>query len=224
MPAPCMKSLLNRLRAESSRLAKDTSGVALIELAYTTPFLMMLTMGGIEIANYSITHMRVSQIAVSLADNSSRAKQEVVSGVPRMREVDVNEAFRAAQLQSTELDIENNGTLILSSLEVNEDGGQWIHWQRCFGSGGYTSSYGEEGDGETGTSLTGMGPAGRQVAAEPGFAIMFAEVVYDYEPLMFGRFISDEPIRKTAAMFVRDDRDLEQLYNPSPAATVNSCP
>lgn len=224
MPAPRMSSLLNRLRAETSRLAKDTSGVALIELAYTTPFLMMLTMGGIEIANYSITHMRVSQIAVSLADNSSRAKQEVVSGVPRMREVDVNEAFRAAQLQSTELDIENNGTLILSSLEVNEDGGQWIHWQRCFGNGGYTSSYGEEGDGETGTSLTGMGPPGRQVAAEAGFAIMFAEVVYDYEPLMFGRFISDEPIRKTAAMFVRDDRDLEQLYNPSPAATVNSCP
>ncbi len=224
MPTTRLTSLLCRLRTEAARLADDSSGVALIELAYTTPFLMMLTMGGIEIANYSITHMRVSQIAVSLADNSSRAKQEVVSGVPRMREVDVNEAFRAAQLQSTELDIENNGTLILSSLEVNEDGGQWIHWQRCFGGGGYTSSYGEEGDGETGTSITGIGPAGRQVAAEPGFAIMFAEVVYDYNPLMFGRFISDEPIRKTAAMFVRDDRDLEQLYNPSPQAIQNLCP
>lgn len=224
MPISSIKSLLRRFRTEAARLVDDSSGVALIELAYTTPFLMLLTMGGIELANYSITHMRVSQIAVSLADNASRAKQEVVSGVPRMREVDVNEAFRAAQLQSTELDIENNGTLILSSLEVNADGGQWIHWQRCFGDGGYSSSYGEQGDGATGISLTGMGPAGRQVVAEEGFAIMFAEVVYDYRPLMFGRFISDEPVRKTAAMFVRDDRDLAQLYNPSPVATVNSCP
>jgi hypothetical protein len=224
MPTRALKPLLRRIRAEAARFADDSSGVALIELAYTTPFLMLLSMGGIELANYSITHMRVSQIAVSLADNSSRAKQEVVSGVPRMREVDVNEAFTAAQLQSTELDIENNGTLILSSLEVNADGGQWIHWQRCFGGGGHSSSYGEEGDGDTGTSLTGMGPAGRQVAAEEGFAIMFAEVVYDYTPLMFGRFISEEPIRKTAAMFVRDDRDLAELYNPSPAATQNLCP
>lgn len=218
-----MKRALAMLQAELKALLADRNAVAFIEFAYSLPFLMILGLGGIELANYSIVHMRVSQLAVSLADNASRAKQEVVSGVPRMREYDVNEAFLAAQLQSGALDIANNGRLILSSLEVNEEGGQWIHWQRCFGDTGHTSSYGDEGEGESGTDFDGMGPDGRKVQAEDGFAIMFAEVVYDYEPLIFDRFIKDNPIRKVAAMFVRDDRDLSELYNPEPAAVVNSC-
>jgi hypothetical protein len=205
------------------RLLRDPGGVAFIEFAYSLPFMMILGLGGIELANYSIMHMRVSQLAVSLADNASRAKQDVVSGVPRMREYDVNEAFTAAELQSGPLDIEHNGRLILSSLEVNPEGGQWIHWQRCYGDKPFTSSYGVEGDGASGTSLPGMGPAGRQVRAEDGYAIMFAEVVYQYKPLIFDRFISENPIRKVAAMYVRDDRDLSGIYNPSPAAPVNSC-
>ena len=72
------------LRALLRRLARDRSGLAMIEMAYAAPFLMLLGLGGVEVANYAIIHMRVSQLAVSLADNASRAKQEVVSGVPRM--------------------------------------------------------------------------------------------------------------------------------------------
>ena len=217
MPAPSL------VRRKFAALLRDRSGLALVEFAYSLPFLMVLGLGGVEIASLSIAHMRVSQIAVSLADNASRAKQEVVSGVPRMREYDVNESFRAAQLQSGNLDFEANGRLILSSLEVNDEGGQWIHWQRCFGDADYDSSYGEEGEGESGTDFPGMGPASKRVLAEDGFAIMFAEVVYDYEPLIFEEYVQAQPIRKMAAMFVRDDRDLEQIYNPSPAAPVNDC-
>lgn len=205
-------------------LARDNRGLAFIEFAYSLPFMMALGLGGIEVANYSITHMRVSQLAITLADNASRAKQEIVSGVPRMREYDVNESFQASALQSGTMDIVENGTLILSSLETNSSNGQWIHWQRCFGNGGFSSSYGKQGDGASGTSFPGMGPAGRRVTAESGFAVMFAEVVYDYDPLIFDRLIPDTPIRKFAAMYVRDDRDLTQIYNPSPAAPVRSCP
>lgn len=211
------------------RLLRDASGVAFIEFAYTLPFMTILGLGGIEVANYSITHMRVSQIALSLADNASRAKEDIVSGVPRMREYDVNEAFQGSVLQAGGLDLAANGRLILTSLETNDDDGQWLHWQRCFGDQtGYASSYGKQGDGATGTSVAGMGPAGRQVRAESGYAIMFVEVIYEYQPIIFDRFIPDGPIRKTAAMYVRDDRDLnpdgDGLFNPSPAAPVNSCP
>ena len=211
------------LRALLRRLARDRSGLAMIEMAYAAPFLMLLGLGGVEVANYAIIHMRVSQLAVSLADNASRAKQEVVSGVPRMREVDVNEAFTAAIVQAGQLDVAANGRLILSSLEVNDEGGQWIHWQRCFGEASYASSYGEQGDGAEGTELAGMGPAGRQVQAETGYAIMFAEVSYEYQPIMLGDFIEDRRISKVAAMFVRDNRDLSQLFNPAPGAAVNDC-
>ncbi len=219
-----MKHRTANLRHFARRLWRDQTALALIEFAYSLPILTMLGLGGVEIANLSVTHMRVSQIAISLADNASRAKQEIVAGVPRMREYDVNEAFQAADLQSGGLDIRANGRMILSSLETNEQGGQWIHWQRCFGSANYKSSYGKQGDGTTGTAVTGMGPAGRQARAESGFAVMFVEVVYDYKPLLFDSLVPAQPIRKVAAMYVRDDRDLTQIYNPSPAATVNSCP
>lgn len=224
-----MRSIASsRMRARRllGRLLGDASGVALVEFAYSLPFMTILGLGGVEVANYSIAHMRVSQIAVSLADNASRAKEEIVSGVPHMREYDVNEAFQAAEVQSGNLDIQANGRMILSSLETNSSNGQWVHWQRCFGSKtGYKSSYGKQDDGKTGTSFKGMGPTGRVLKADSGYAIMFVEVVYEYQPLLFGRFIPTDPIRKTAAMYVRDDRDLiNGLYNPSPAAPVNSCP
>lgn len=215
------------------RLLGDASGVALVEFAYSLPFMTILGLGGIEVANYSVTHMRVSQIAVSLADNASRAKEQIDAGVPYMREYDVNEAFQAAEVQSGNLDIQANGRLILSSLETNSSNGQWLHWQRCFGAKtGYISSYGNQGDGKTGTGFKGMGPTGRVLMAEPGYAIMFVEVVYDYQPLLFGRFIPTGPIRKTAAMYVRDDRALSNPNNPDdpgypsnpePKAPVNSC-
>lgn len=215
-PFSTMARILRRLHA-------DRAAVAMVEFAYSLPVLMTLGLGGMEVANYTLAHMRVSQLAVSLADNASRAKQEVVTGVPRMREFDVNESFTAALLQAGNLDMQNDGRLILSSLEVNADGGQWIHWQRCFGGSGDGSAFGAQGEGETGTDFPGMGPPGEQVTAEASEAIMFAEAVYQYQPLMFGSLIPDRPIRKYAAMYVRDDRDLSQLFNPEPVAPVNGC-
>ena len=214
-----------RLRGHGGlmRVWRDTRGVALIEFAYSLPFVLLLALGGMEVTNYALTHMRASQIAVSLADNASRAKEQSITGVPQMREIDVNETFVAAGLQAGTLDLANNGRLILSSLEVNADGGQWIHWQRCFGGAEHASSFGVEGEGASGTDFPGMGPAARIVRAEPGFAIMFAEVVLDYEPLFSRALVPDRPIRKHAAMYVRDDRDLSAIFNPAPAAPVNGC-
>ena len=218
-----MSGMTGRLARLLTQLRNDRSGVAMIEFAYTMPIFLVLLGSGVELTNFAITHMRVSQVAVSLADNASRAKQSVVSGVPRIREADVNEVFMAAELQTHGLDIRERGKLILSSVETNSEGGQWIHWQRCFGEADHKSSYGKEGDGKTGTSLTGMGPAGREVAADPGSAVMFVEVAYDYRPLMFGDSFLNTVIRKTAAMYVRDNRDLSAIYNPSPSAVPSQC-
>jgi len=218
-----MPGVIGQLPALLDRLRREDSGVALIEFAYTVPLFLLLLGSGVELTNFATTHMRVSQVAVSLADNASRAKQSVVSGIPRIREADVNEVFAATVLQTTGLDIAERGRIILSSVEANAQGGQWIHWQRCFGGADYPSSFGKEGDGANGTGLAAIGPAGRQVAAEPGSAIMFVEVVYDYRPLMFGDSLINTQIRKTAAMYVRDNRDLSAIYNPSPAATPSRC-
>lgn len=215
-----MRGLLKKGRS----FLRDASGVTAVEFALTLPLLMLMGLGGLEIANLALTHMRINQIAVSLADNASRMKQQTVSGAPQFREFDANEALKAAELQGADLDLLQHGRIILSSLEVNDDGGQWIHWQRCAGARtAYASAYGGQGTGKTGTAFTGMGPTGNQVTAEPDSAIMVAEVVYDYQPLIVDKLFDTMTIRKYSAMYVRDDRDLTRIYNPSPAAPVASC-
>jgi len=203
------------------RLARSRSGLAAVEFALSLPLLVTLCMGGIELTNYAITTLKVNQIAISIADNASRAKLSVAGAAPQFREYDVGETFTAASLAYPGLNLYGNGRVILSSLEVNSSGGQWIHWQRCRGSKSAASAYGVQGTGATGTSFPGMGPATNRVTAEAGAAIMFVEVYYDYAPVLAPG--SRMTIYRTAAMYVRDDRDLTQIYNPSPMATVYSC-
>jgi hypothetical protein len=93
--------------------------------------------------------------------------------------------------------------------------------------GAYTtgvSKYGTQGTGITGTAFAGMGPSGNVVAADTRAAIMFVEVYYQYQPIFFKVGGNTSPtIYRASAMYVRDDRDLTQIYNPSPVQTVNSC-
>ena len=213
-----------RLRQHMRDVWHCESGLALVEFAYVSPFLITLGLGGAELTNYALTQQRVSHLATSLADNASRAKQFVTTGDPQFREHDVHEVFAGMELQAGTLEFEKNGRAVLSSLEVNDDDGQWIHWQRCYGEKtAFQSAYGTEGKGKTGTSFKGMGPSTNRVTAEKDFAVMFVEVFYEYDPLLLGWAVEPQTITKTAAMYVRDDRDLSQIYNPSPSAEVLSC-
>ncbi|MEY2926594.1 MAG: hypothetical protein RL367_1071, partial [Pseudomonadota bacterium] len=130
-----------------------------------------------------------------------------------------------------DMNILTNGRVILSSLQQNPSGGQWIAWQRCIGAKVVTSSYGVQGDGATGTAFLGMGPAVARVQAPPGTAVMFVEIIYDYKPLFTTVFIPAKTIKYHASFIVRDERQLaapapgdpDGIFNPSPAATERLC-
>ena len=212
-----------RAKALLRRLRHDRSGLAMIEFALTTPFILAMGVYGIETTNYALTHLRVSQIALSLADNISRAGADSALSLKQLRESDINEALYAAKMQGASLGLTTNGRIVLSSLERNSDGGQWIHWQRCLGLKNYNSTYGVQGAGVTGTSFTGMGPAGQQVQAPDDAAVMFVEITYDYQPVIGRAFIGTRQLHQTAAFISRDQRDLTQVYNTNPVATASAC-
>ncbi|WP_414902945.1 TadE/TadG family type IV pilus assembly protein [Sphingomonas flavalba] len=218
-----MMASLTRLRDGAARLRRCESGVALVEFAFSMPIILGMGMYGLEVTNYAMTHMQVSQIALGLADNASRIGQDSALSLTQFRESDVNDTFEAAKKQAGKMDITTHGRIILSSLERNADGGQWIHWQRCIGLRQYDSSYGVEGDGATGTSLPGMGPATERITAPDKNAVMFVEISYDYQPLISDTLIGKPKIRYTAAFIVRDERDLSKIYNPAPEATKATC-
>ncbi len=212
-----------RLRQFLGHFARARSAAVLVEFAFALPLLLLLGLGGLEMVNLTITHTRVSQIALTAADNASRIAFGSGLSLPRVREVDINEVFAGVQVQAGGMDFATHGRIILSSLEQNSDGGQHIHWQRCYGGLAVSSSYGTQGMGATGTSLAGMGPADNPVQALDGTPVMFVEIVYDYQPLVYASLVPNRLIRTTAAFNVREARDLTRVYNPTPTVTASNC-
>lgn len=202
------KSSGKMLRRISRGLQLDRSGVAMIEFAFAFPLVLTLGMLGAETTYLVITHMQVSQIAVQVADNTSRIGTTNVLAARQIFERDVNEAFVGAERLGENIDVLGKGRVIISSLQQNTDGGQWVAWQRCRGAKVYTSGFGVEGDGDTGTDFPGMGRAGREITAPPGDAVMFVEVAYDYDALTPFTIFDGREITYTAAFNVRDPRDL----------------
>lgn len=215
-----------RSRRRSLRgLVRNRDAIMLVEFAYSLPILMLLAFTSIELANLAITNMKVSQIAMTVADNLSRAKQSVPLGLPQLREVDINDALLGARIQGGDrVNILTKGRIVVSSLQQNSSGNQRIFWQRCKGVLNKPSNYGAQGATQgTTPGFTGMGSTSPKVQAPAGSAIIFAEVTYDYEPLVGAWALGNFQLRREAAFYVRDDRDLTQVYNPSPAATPSNC-
>ncbi|MCK0531405.1 TadE/TadG family type IV pilus assembly protein [Sphingobium agri] len=227
-----------------ARLCRDRTGLALVEFAYATPVLLILITGGAELANYSITSMRLSALALQVADNASRIGEGDPMAAKKVSEAQVNDLLQGALAQGGNLNIsgsysekqasgsfvtKNKARIVISSLEPDPDTSHpdrnYIHWQRCYGQAiDYSPRYGRQGD----DNLTGMGPTGRQVYAPPGSAVIFVEIHYRYEPLfpvlrpgMFGAMNYGD-MNTVAAMMVRDDRDMSQLYN-NEMVTPSTC-
>lgn len=194
-------------------IVENTSGLAMLEFAFTAPVMLLIGMAGMETANLAIAHLQVSQIAMLVADNASRVRESI-------DEADIREIFTGAHLTGDAIDFSPNARIILSNLEINgqtgSSAGQWIRWQRCYGGNtSYTSSYGNENDGRYDSSLAaGIGPVGNKISASSSTAINFAEVIYDYEPLISDRFFGNTVIRYESA-FVARERDDHAIKNAS---------
>ena len=74
-------------------------------------------MGGLELTNYVSTKMRISQIALHVADNGSRIGIDSLIAKPRITEAQINDLLIGANMQSGGLDIQASGRIILSSVE-----------------------------------------------------------------------------------------------------------
>jgi hypothetical protein len=221
MTCTTRKPLRSRVRSLARRLSGDTSGLALIEFAFAAPLVLGMGMLGTDTAYLVITHMQISQIAMQVADNASRVGEQDVLTARKVFERDVAETLIGAEKLGQNLDFYDNARVIISSLQRNAQGGQWIAWQRCRGAVAHASSFGIEGNGATGTSFPGMGVPGRYITASQGTAVMFVEVAFDYEPITPITVFENRRIVYTAAFNVRDNRDLTRLYAGGPVARCN---
>lgn len=209
-----------RLRSFLRALGLSQHGVAAVELAIIMPILLIALLSGAEMAWYMMVNLRVSQVALQVADNASRIGDSSTLSNRKIYEADINDVMLGAHLDGGRmLDLLSNGRIIVSSLQVDGTGQQFIKWQRCKGMKNVSSSYGLANDIKT----AGMGPAGQEVTAPADDAVIFVEIQYDYRPLVSSALIGDKTIRSTAAFNVRDSRDLTQVYQTAPAGAVAGC-
>ena len=207
------------------RLHNCVSGLALVEFALAAPFLLGIVLTGMELTNYTIAKMRMSQLALHIADNGSRIGANSLLTAPQITETQINDLITGANLQAGSLGLLTNGRVIVSSLEPDSStpGKFRIRWQRCKGARMASSSYGVQGS----SNLDGMGPAGRQVIAPSDGGVIYVEIFYTYRALTFDRLVPSTTIHEIAAMTVRGDRDYNGnggvgIYNGE-GATISAC-
>jgi len=204
----------------AARLRHCESGLAFVEFAMSLPVLLTLGLCGLETANLAMAHLRVSNIAMIAADNAARVRDSI-------DEANVIELMTGAKMSGEGIRFANNGRIILSSIERNAAGtGQWIRWQRCDGAKHVSSSYGLQGKGQNDASLQAVGPAGNQISASAGTAVMMVEVVYDYQPIVSNSIFGPRQIRYESAFNVRQrtNQAITNMNNVTPrnCTTYNS--
>lgn len=192
---------MSRFARLLTQLRRDRRGVAIIEFAIALPVLLTLVLVGLETANYVIASQRLSQIAAVVADTASR-------GATTIDDKQVNEIMAGAKMIGMPIKFAQNGRIILSDLEqsTSDTAKQWIRWQRCAGAKQVGSSYGAP-TAMTSATMTAMGPTGNQIASQTGSAVMFVEVVYDYQPIVARSILGTPTIRFTSAFNVRQRDD-----------------
>jgi hypothetical protein len=225
VPMAGKPGLFVRTRKVARALRRDRSGLALIEFAFSLPIFIGLGFYGVEVANLAVTQMKMSQIALNMADNASRIgtlNSNLAAKV--INEEQINDVFQAASIQAGAAGLYDDGRTVLSSLEVNASGGQTIMWQRCKGMAIEDSEYGPQGTGATGTGFAGMGPPGDKISASTGTAVMYVELTYTYEPLFGTMFMEPQELRQEAAYTVRDAREIgKEPTNNVVAARRSTC-
>ena len=224
------------------RLGRDTGGLALLEFAFSLPLVLGIGLYGVETANLALANMRISQIALNLADNASRVGLMQSNNSTQLREIDINDVLTAARLQGEKWELTTRGRITLTSLE-EKNGSQIMHWQRCLGvppAGAnrvdYISHYGvtsvtdgqdtmAANDGVVTAGNAGMGDTDSKVTAPPSSGVMFVEINYQYKPVVSTAWLPGGAarIQYIASFIVRDRRVFDQIYNPDPAATRYRC-
>lgn len=220
-----------RLAKFLRRLCGELSGTAMTEFALALPLLLTAGLYGAETANLALVNMKVSQLAIHIADNGSRIGDTSMITNKSIFESDVNDLLAGSNIQGgNALSFYERGRTILSSVEVFDssvscahggcphgpktDGTIFIHWQRCKGKKVWASHYGNE----DAVLPSGIGPTGQEVTPDPGNAVVFVEVAYDYQPLVSQRFFGPTTITAISSFTVRENIDLGGLQQRNPGA------
>lgn len=161
----------NRSRAAATftRMLGDRRGIAAVEFALILPIMFMLLVGTVEFSLALTVDRRVSQVANSTADLIAQKKKITASEVAGIMKIieHLMRPYDPSRLRVTVLNVIAN---------ISDASDTTVCW-----------SY--EHNGGAGSYAAGAEYALPENIVEAGGSVIVAEVVYDYEPIIFKYFI-----------------------------------
>jgi len=155
--------VLRRLRA----LVGDDRAVVLTEMAMAMPVIIVIALGGFEVARYSLLQQKLDRLSVTVAD--------IVSQSTTLTAAQLDQIFAATGPIMRPFTIDADGVVIVSSVTATSGQGARVAWQR---SGGGTLV---EASAVGAVSQSAVLPAGFVV--RDGENAIIAETYYDYVPM-----------------------------------------
>lgn len=146
-------------------------GIALVELALVVPFLLILVFGMVDFGRFLISRNKITNLSREAANLASR-------------ETPFLDTLHAIFAASGSLDLQQNGFVILTQVERDQNGNRVITKQASDGGEPHASHIGTLGGAPNLPGSTNLPQAGQ--------ILMVAEVFLKYEPVTpLGELIDD---------------------------------
>jgi len=111
---------LKKFRELWRDLWRDRSGVAMIEFAAFLPVLVLLLLGGVDLARFIIVNQKLDRVAAGMGD--------LVAQAQTLTTAQLNDIYAATKFIATPFDFSSNGVVIVSSVSLTS-GVMRINWQ-----------------------------------------------------------------------------------------------
>lgn len=196
------------LRRLIRRFADDRRASILAETAVLMPILTFVLLGGVEVSRYALLQQKLSRTAVAVSDLIAQTQGNI-------NEAQIANLFEAADYVMRPFTLGDNGHVIVSSVVKDSGSPPTVLWQ-CQRTGPFAppSEIGTAG----GTATL---PAG--FILRDGESMIYAEVVMNFEPFIFGQFLGAHQIRHNAVFRPRFGALRTLLPAPTPPANPANC-
>ncbi|MCU0837752.1 MAG: pilus assembly protein [Rhodospirillales bacterium] len=164
------------------RLWHREEGVAVVEFALTLPLLIGLSLTGFEVSSYAMLNIKLQHAATSMAQLATMEEELPATVLDGM--------FESVSHIVKPFTFGNQGRAFVTGIgEAAAGAGPTVNWQRSgAGSLPTSSAVGAPGGGAS---------VPKELTISPTQALVAAEVVYNYQPILLG-FIPTTTVRKVA--------------------------
>ena len=166
----------NLLKRLAKSLKERQEGIALIEFALAAPVLSLLLLGCVDLTVYLVAHQRIARSSYTMSNLITQMDDGLT-------ESQVSDMMLALDQVSKPFDISTDGIATITAIIGNGVDGSapnnyTVAWQRCYGSGTPSSTYGDEGD------AVAQADFPEDSIVTTGQILVVAEVDYTYTPII----------------------------------------